>query len=82
MADQVERVVCGLRIQIDRLLCVGFEDCVVAAPEVFRLDEGGIVTFTEQPEEMRDRLRLIQACQVCPVDALTAIDENGNTVAP
>jgi ferredoxin len=82
MAEQEERVVCGLRIQIDRRLCVGFEDCASAAPEVFRMDQGGIVTFTEQPEEMRDRLRLIQACQVCPVDALTAIDEKGSTLAP
>jgi ferredoxin len=82
MADQDERVVCGLRIRIDRLLCVGFEDCVVAAPEVFRLDDEGIAVFTEQAEEMRDRQRLTEACQVCPVDALTAIDENGNTLAP
>jgi ferredoxin len=82
MADQDERVVCGLRIRIDRLLCVGFEDCIVAAREVFRLDDEGIAVFTEQPEEMRDRQRLIEACQVCPVDALTAIDENGNTLAP
>ncbi|MBI1989571.1 MAG: ferredoxin, partial [Betaproteobacteria bacterium] len=28
----------GLRIRIDRTLCVGFGECVTAAPEAFALD--------------------------------------------
>jgi ferredoxin len=82
MPDQEERDVCGLRIRIDRQLCVGFEDCVNTAPEVFQMGDDGIVTFTEQPGTLQDRERLILACRVCPVDALVAIDENGQFLAP
>ena len=45
MADSEERQVGGLRIRIDRGLCVGFGDCVEAAPEAFRLDGEGVVVF-------------------------------------
>jgi len=76
-----ERDVAGLRIRIDRLLCVGFEDCVEVAPEVFRMGEDGIATFVEEPRPI-DRKRLIDGCRVCPVDALSAVDENGDAVAP
>ena len=82
MSDHEERDVCGLRVRIDRLLCVGFEDCVSAAPEVFRMGDDGIVTFTNDPETVDARERLIAACRICPVDALVAIDENGRIVAP
>lgn len=77
-----ERIVCGLRIRIDRLLCVGFEDCVAVAPDVFRMDDDGIATFVDDAEAMTDRARLIEACRVCPVDALNAIEPGGHIVAP
>ena len=82
MSDSAEREVAGLRIVIDRLLCVGFEDCIVIAPEVFRLDDEGIVEFTPEAGAMLDRDRLVEACRSCPVDALTAIDADGNVLAP
>lgn len=83
MADaDEEREVAGLRIRIDRLLCVGFEDCVGVAPGVFRMDDEGIVTFTDDAGSATDRACLIDACRVCPVDALTAFDADGRAVAP
>lgn len=82
MSDSAEREVAGLRIVIDRLLCVGFEDCIVIAPEVFRLDDEGIVEFTPNADAMTDRDRLIEACRACPVDALTAVDGDGTILAP
>ncbi len=80
MADSAERQVGGLRIRIDRGLCVGFADCIEAAPEAFRLDEEGVVVF-EQPEQVV-RERLLAACEACPVDALTVWDETGAQVVP
>ncbi len=82
MEDLEERDVAGLCIRIDRLLCVGFEDCVGVAPEVFRMDDSGIVTFTDDAAAMTDRARVIDACRVCPVDALTAFDAEGRAIAP
>ena len=81
MSDESnERVVGGLRVRIDRTLCVGFGDCVTAAPEAFILDSEDIAVF-RAPETV-DRACLLRACASCPVDALTVWDENGEQVVP
>ncbi|HSJ15155.1 MAG TPA: ferredoxin [Longimicrobiales bacterium] len=81
MANLEERAIGGLVVRIDRLLCVGFEDCVVCAPTVFRVDEEGIACFTDDAGGI-DEATLIEACRVCPVDALSASDLSGRQVAP
>lgn len=80
VGDQVERTVGGLRVRIDRTLCVGFGECVTEAPEAFVLDGEDLVVFVH-PEQV-DRERLIRACDLCPVDALTVWDETGRQVVP
>jgi len=75
-----ERVVHGLRIRIDRTTCVGFGDCVKAAPEGFKLDEDSVAVFV-QPESV-ERERLLQACDACPVDAITVWDAEGRQLVP
>jgi len=75
-----ERTVHGLRIQIDRTLCVGFGDCIEDAEEAFRLDDEGVVVFVA-PERV-DRERLLRACDACPVDALTVWDAEGRRLVP
>ena len=75
-----ERVVGGLRVCIDRALCVGFGDCIEQAPEAFVLDAEGIVTFVDPTRVERERL--ISACDACPVDALTVWDQSGVQVVP
>jgi ferredoxin len=81
LQDQIERKIGGLTIRIDRLLCVGFGDCIEEATEAFEFDGDGIVTFKDGADAVT-RERLIQACRVCPVDALTLLDEEGVTLAP
>ena len=73
------RVLGPLRIEIDRDLCGGFGDCVTESPEAFDLDEEGIAVF-RKPEEV-SREVLLQACDACPVDALT-VWENGARIVP
>ena len=75
-----EHVAHGIRLCIDRSLCVGFGDCVDVAPEAFRLDEENIVILVD-PERV-DRARLLKACDACPVDAITVWDENGEQLVP
>ena len=75
-----ERVVCGLRVRIDRTLCVGFGDCVTAAPDAFVLDNEDIAVF-RAPESV-DRSCLLRACAACPVDALTVWGEDGEQLVP
>jgi ferredoxin len=75
-----ERQVGGLRVRIDRGLCVGFGDCIEGAPEAFTLDGEGVAVFTA-PESV-ERARLVAACDACPVDAITVWDESGAQVVP
>ena len=75
-----ERHVHGLRVRIDRSLCVGFGDCVRESPRSFQLDEENLVVFVAPESEERDRL--VRACSSCPVDALTVWDETGEQLAP
>ena len=79
-ADFDERVVAGLRVRIDRTLCVGFGDCVKAAPEGFALDEDNVAVFAA-PEALA-REALLRACASCPVDALTVWGEDGRPLVP
>lgn len=73
-------VVHGLRIRIDRTLCVGFGDCIDVAPEAFALDAEGIAVFRQA--ERVDRERLLSACDECPVDAISVWDERDVQVVP
>ncbi|MGQ0560593.1 MAG: ferredoxin [Gemmatimonadota bacterium] len=71
-----ERTIAGVRVRIDRTLCVAFETCIDTAPEVFRFDDEGIVTFVDAAPALT-RERLIEACRSCPVDALSLFDATG-----
>jgi ferredoxin len=76
-----ERIIAGLTVRIDRTLCVGFGDCVTAAPDTFELDEEGIAVFRSPLPEV-ERALLLEACGACPVDALTVLDASGRQLAP
>ncbi len=80
MADIEERKVQGLTVRIDRMACAGFKDCIKVAPEAFELGDDGVVLFAE-PDEV-ERERLIEACRVCPAQALVVLDEKGNKIVP
>lgn len=68
-------------IRIDRLLCVGFGDCIEAAPGLFEFDDEGIVVFQDHRAEI-EREQLLTACDVCPVDALSVHDDAGRQLVP
>lgn len=81
MTDFLERRFGALIVRIDRNLCVGFADCMEPAPEFFELDDDGVIRF--QPgAEAPTEAQLRAACDACPVDALTLLDEAGVQVAP
>jgi len=80
VSDGEERLVGGLRVRIDRTLCVGFGDCVKEAPEGFKLDEEGVAVFVAPDAVARDRL--LHACDACPVDAISVWDEDGKQLVP
>jgi ferredoxin len=77
----MEKSISGLKIIIDQDMCIGTANCIKLAGEVFELDNQKIVTFKSDIKEI-DRRMLVEACSVCPVNALTAIDENGKQIVP
>lgn len=79
--DFVERRVSGLRIRIDRSLCIASSNCMKLAPEVFEFDEENICSFKGDPPDI-ERERMIEACDVCPVDALAVFDAEGRQLVP
>ena len=79
MSDS-EAKVKGLTIRIERDGCAGFKDCIKIAPEAFELDEGGVVRFVD-PDSV-DPERLVEACRVCPANALIVLDEEGKQIVP
>ncbi len=81
MPEPEERTIAGLRVQIDRDLCVGFGDCVSEASKAFRLDEENVAIFGSDPDSV-ERKELLRACEVCPVDALTVWDTDGKQLVP
>jgi len=79
--DVVSRRIGDLTIRIDRLLCVGFEDCLGGEPTLFQLDEEGIAVFHAEADEVAAD-RILEACRSCPVDALEVMDKTGVQVVP
>lgn len=82
MNEHMERDLQGLTVRIDRTLCIGSGNCANLAPDVFELDEQNLVTFHEPLPDVVDRERVVEACWLCPVDALIATGEDGEQLAP
>jgi ferredoxin len=81
MNEYPERKVSGLTIRIDRLTCVSTGNCIKVSPEIFEFDDEKICSF-KIPRVDIEKERMVEACSVCPVDALTAIDESGKKLVP
>ena len=78
--DIEERRIGPLVARIDRLLCVGFGDCLEPAANGIELDDEGIAVFTPAADAL-SRDQLIAIARSCPVDAITVLD--GSTqIAP
>lgn len=62
-----------MRIVVDRDICVTHAQCVLAAPEIFQLDQNGEMTFVREPHEtLRDRAEV--AVEMCPTQAISIED--------
>jgi len=81
MDDIVERKVSGFIVKIERPTCIGSKNCIKAAPTLFELDEEQICSFKENTEGIEPEL-IVEACSVCPVNALFVDDQEGNQLVP
>lgn len=81
MNDTVERKVSDLLIKIERPNCIGSKNCINVAPDLFELDEDQICSFKEKTVGINQEL-IVEACSVCPVNALYVNDNEGNQLVP
>jgi ferredoxin len=81
MADHDERQIGDLTVRIDRESCISSGNCIKVAPGLFDLDEESIVVFASgAADEPADRV--VEACRVCPVEALRVRGASGEEIVP
>lgn len=61
-------------LKADVNLCQGYANCVAAVPEVFDIDDDGIVVLLVRAVAEAERARVEQAVRSCPVSALSIED--------
>jgi ferredoxin len=54
--------------------CQGYANCVDAAPEVYDIDDDGVVVLLKSEITDDERPRIEEAARSCPVNALTIED--------
>ena len=81
MSDTIEKNISGLTIKIDRSTCIATKNCIRVSPEVFELDEEKICSFVTPTNEVEKEI-IIEACSVCPVNALYVLDNEGKQLVP
>lgn len=63
----------SFKVVVDMDLCQNHGQCAFAAPEVFQInDEGVLVVLNEEPDESQ-RAACEDAADVCPVQAITIV---------
>ena len=60
------------RIVIDRSLCSGFGTCADLAPEIFNVDDGGLVSLRRGAS---DDPAVLDAASACPMAAISIVEE-------
>ena len=81
MGEFLERRISGLTVRIDRDTCISTSNCMKLAADVFEFDAEKICAFKENPPDI-ERERLLEACAVCPVNALVVLDADGKQLVP
>lgn len=62
-----------MKVIVDMNLCQDHGQCVIAAPEVFRMDDESHLVFdSEVDESLRDAVQ--DAIDVCPMQAISLAD--------
>lgn len=60
-----------MKVSADRSKCLSYGNCVVAAEELFDLDDTALVVVLDEepPAELHDKAR--RAAALCPIKAIT-----------
>ena len=61
-------------VRADLQACQGYANCVVAADDVFDIDDDGVVVVLRTTVPDAERARVEEAARTCPVSALRVED--------
>lgn len=62
-------------VKADLGACQGYANCVIAAPDVFDIDDDGVVVVPRATVNEQERQRVEEAAGSCPVSALVVEDD-------
>lgn len=62
-------------VRADLEACQGYANCVLAADDVFDIDDDGVVVLLKTTVPDGERPRVEEAARSCPVNALRVEDE-------
>lgn len=62
-----------MRVEVDLSRCQGYGNCLGAAPEIFDLDDSGLVLIRRQPT-VSDEESARAGAKLCPVQAITLVE--------
>lgn len=60
-----------LDVGADYKKCEGYANCIMAAPDVFDINDEGVVVVLRDSVEDEERARVTESIRSCPVAALT-----------
>lgn len=63
------------RVIVDRALCIGSGMCTALAPEIFELDDDGVLVLRQEHVAAQALAELDDAIACCPVEALTRVSD-------
>jgi ferredoxin len=62
-------------LKADFKACQGYANCVIGAPDVYDIDDDGVVVLLKDDIPAEDLPRIEEAARSCPVSALTIEDQ-------
>ena len=62
------------RVEVDRERCVGSGTCEALAPDVFEVDDDGVLAVLVPDPDGEQLAAVRDAVQACPTRALTLVD--------
>ncbi len=71
----------GLKVWVDRDLCIGAATCIAVAPKTFVLDSEAKAVIIDTADQ-EEKETIIEAAKACPVAAIIIEDEKGNRIFP
>ena len=74
-SSHADRNLGRLRVVVDRNLCVGTGMCTSIAPDLFELDDNGVLVLHEERITPRAREEIDDAIACCPVEALSRVSD-------